>query len=98
MAPDFPFTTIGATASGQDPNCGGNQDPIDIWFAYTAPADGIATVDLCGSTYDTRLAVWNACGGTALLCNDDDDYCGAGSVQSYLSGTVSSGIGWSRPA
>ena len=88
---DYPFSTTGATVSGADPGCGGGQAPVDIWFAYTAPADGIVTIDLCGSTYDTRLAVWDACGGNVLLCNDDDDYCGSGSFQSYLSGQVTSG-------
>jgi hypothetical protein len=89
---DLPFSTIGATASGLNPGCGGGDDPIDIWFAYSPSSDGFAEVDLCGSTYDTRLAVWDACGGNLLLCNDDDDYCGSGSLQSYLSGYVTAGI------
>ena len=89
---DYPFSTTGATASGLNPGCGGNDAPVDIWFAYTPSSDGFATVDLCGSTYDTRLAVWDACGGNLLLCNDDDDYCGTNSLQSYLEGYVTSGV------
>jgi hypothetical protein len=88
---DFPFSTIAATQSGANPGCGGGADPYDIWFTYTPTANGIAYVDLCGSTFDTRLAIWDACGGNLLLCNDDDDFCGSGSIQSYLTGIVSAG-------
>ena len=88
---NYAFTTLAATSSGQNPGCGGNQAPIDIWFAYTPSVNGIASVDLCGSEFDTRLAVWDACGGNVLFCNDDDDYCGNGSLQSYLSGSVNAG-------
>jgi hypothetical protein len=88
---DYPFSTIDATASGADPGCGGNNPPIDVWFTYTPSANGLATVDLCGSTYDTRLAVWSACNGTVLVCNDDDDYCGNNSIQSYVEGNVTAG-------
>jgi hypothetical protein len=80
---DMPYSTAGATASGQHPGCGGG-NPIDIWYAYTPSSSGLASFDLCGSIYDTRLAVWDACGGTALACNDDDDGCGTGSTSSYL--------------
>ncbi|MEZ5082637.1 MAG: hypothetical protein R2750_04210 [Bacteroidales bacterium] len=88
---DYPFSTLNATSSGQNPGCGGNQDPVDIWFSYTPSLTGIATVDLCGSSFNTRLAVWNSCGGSVLICNDDDDNCGPGSTQSYLTGTVNAG-------
>ena len=89
---NLPFSTTGATASGENPGCGGWQDPVDIWYAYTPATNGLVSVDLCGSSFDTRLAIWDACGGTALMCNDDDDNCGIGSTQSYLSGVVSAGI------
>ncbi len=68
---NMPFTTNGATASGQFPGCGTNIDPVDIWYAYTATISGDATIDLCGSGFDTRLAVWNVCGGSLITCNDD---------------------------
>jgi hypothetical protein len=87
---DFPFSTIGATTSGQNPGCGGT-NPLDIWYTYTPTVNGIAHIDLCGSMFDTRLAIWDGCGGNVLLCNDNDDFCGTGSTQSYLTGTVSSG-------
>ncbi|OYT12672.1 MAG: hypothetical protein B6I19_09145 [Bacteroidetes bacterium 4572_114] len=88
---DFAFTTVGATAGGDNPGCGGGVNPIDIWYAYTATETGTGSFDLCGSSYDTRLAIWDVCSGNVLACNDDDNYCGSGSLQSFLSFAVTSG-------
>jgi hypothetical protein len=50
----------------------------DIWFRYQPTCGGDATVSLCGSTYDTKLAVYGQFCPTedpdAIACNDD--YCG----------------------
>jgi hypothetical protein len=48
----------------------------NIWYCYTAPRTGEVTVSLCGSEYDTKLAVYNGCGcnphlGNLIGCNDD---------------------------
>ncbi len=84
---DLPFNTSAATASGVQPSCGGSSTPpVDLWYAYTATITGNATFDLCGSSFDTRLTIWDACGGTQLACNDDD--CG---LQSSISMAVTSG-------
>jgi len=69
---NLPFSTVAATQSGVMPGCGGSVAPVDIWYAYTATISGEATFDLCGSEFDTRLAIWDACGGNELVCNDDD--------------------------
>jgi hypothetical protein len=71
---DLPFDTGTATASGVNPGCGGGTNPIDLWYAYSPSITGTATIDLCGSTFDTRVAVYDACGGAVLACNDDS--CG----------------------
>jgi large repetitive protein len=44
----------------------------DIWYVYTASSTGLLDVDLCGSDFDTKLAVWDECGGTELGYDDDD--------------------------
>ena len=75
---NLPFSTYAATQSGVIPGCGGSVAPVDIWYAYTATVSGEATFDLCGSEFDTRLAIWDACGGNELACNNDD--CGLQSV------------------
>lgn len=47
----------------------------DIWYDFTAPQDGIYEVSMCGSSFDTKLAVYEGCQcptpADALVCNDD---------------------------
>jgi hypothetical protein len=71
---DMYFTTAYATA-----NTGGTcVNGENIWFCYTPSATCTATVSLCGSTFDTKLAVYEGCScaplGTQLCC--DDNSCG----------------------
>ncbi|MBK7641438.1 MAG: hypothetical protein IPJ19_00065 [Planctomycetes bacterium] len=69
----FNFDTTGATTSAQQsgscPTAG-----QDIWYAWTAPSSGTATLSLCGSSFDSIIAVYAGAGcpaaGTAW-CNDD---------------------------
>ena len=52
------------------------------WYSFTGPDDMSVTVSLCGSGYDTKLEVWNACSdGSYAFYNDDA--CG---VQSEIGG------------
>jgi len=87
-----PFTTIGATTDGPtEPGCnfccGDLQVNQDVWYKYTASCTGTATVSLCGSDYDTKVAVYaGGCPsgpGTAIACNDDA-LCGAQSTLQSL--------------
>ena len=87
-----PFSTIGATTDGPQETlcpfcCGDLQINNDIWYTYTATC-GQTTISLCGSNYDSKIAVYNgtACPtspGTALACNDD--FCGLQSQVSFPS-------------
>ncbi|MCI0365864.1 MAG: hypothetical protein L0219_18550, partial [Phycisphaerales bacterium] len=78
------FDTTGATTDGppsvacQDgsPDQQVNQD---IWFNYAAPGIGILTVSLCGSNFNTKLAVYDGCtcvNGNLNLLMCDDNTCG----------------------
>jgi len=74
---NLPFNTTGASSDG--PNACVGINTADIWFCYTPSCTGTATIDLCGSTYDTALAAYAGCGTCppslpALACNDD--FCG----------------------
>jgi hypothetical protein len=68
---DYWFSTVGASLDGDGP-C---MTSPNIWYCYTAPCDGITTVSLCGSNYDTKLAVYDGCSCDPLPemlgCNDD---------------------------
>lgn len=71
---DHAFCTDAATFDGPYA-C--NQCP-NVWYCYTATCTGNAIAELCGSTYDTRIDVYNGCGEPTLdnwvACNDD--FCG----------------------
>ncbi len=58
----------------------------NIWYCYTATCDGLVTVSLCGSLYDTRLAVYDGCvcGPLGAVIATDDDACDPG-LQSVVS-------------
>ncbi|MCF8367052.1 MAG: carboxypeptidase regulatory-like domain-containing protein [Bacteroidales bacterium] len=75
---DFPFNTADATTSGVGLHSIGK----DIWYVYTPAANGTIDVGLCGSSFDTKLAVWDACGGTELGYNDNGCYSKA--IQSNI--------------
>ncbi|MCH7882783.1 MAG: hypothetical protein IIB69_14715, partial [Proteobacteria bacterium] len=64
----------------------------NIWYCYTATCTGAATVSLCGSSFDTRIAIYNnGCSSTPTLSNMvrcNDDFCG---MQSEVTFPVTSG-------
>ncbi|MHC4529425.1 MAG: DUF7901 domain-containing protein, partial [Planctomycetota bacterium] len=69
---DLPFDTTCATIDGNSPCTFG----ANIWYCYTATCTGDVTVSLCGSSYDTMVAVYNGCNcypgvGDVIVCNDD---------------------------
>jgi hypothetical protein len=91
----YPFSTCGATTDGPaEPGaCNFFNEPqigSDIWYRYTASCTGTATATLCGSGYDTEIAIYGAtcptAGGSVLACNDDA--CG---LQSQVTFAVTAG-------
>ena len=77
-----PFGTEDATTSlpALPPSCDegfGVDLERDVWFRYTAACDGAVVATTCGSAdFDTRLAVYAACGDAVpLACNDDWKGC-----------------------
>ncbi|HEY3246418.1 MAG TPA: hypothetical protein VGM03_23985 [Phycisphaerae bacterium] len=43
-----------------------------VWYSYTAPCDGMISINTNGSSYDTVLSVWDRCGywaGVDFPCN-----------------------------
>ena len=71
-------TTIGAT--GVDETSCGSSDSRDVWHSFTPSSSGEFLLMLCGSGFDTTLAVFDGPGGVEVACNDDS--CG---VQSEIS-------------
>jgi hypothetical protein len=69
-------TLVDATADGFA-SCGFSSGNPDVWYTFTAPSNffGTLNVNAQGSNaaygIDTVFAVFTACGGTQLACNDD---------------------------
>ncbi len=67
-------------------NMGGFNASPDAWYSYTGSgALEFVTFSLCdgGTTYDSRLTVYDSCGGTQVATNDD--FCAFQSQVSFLS-------------
>lgn len=47
----------------------------DVWHQFVPSVSGLHTMSLCGSSFDTVLAIYEGCGQFPLAC--DDDSCGA---------------------
>ncbi len=90
----FLTTTVGATTDGAPTAAcaffGSDQIWNDVWMCWTAPETGLATLETCGTAFDTKLAVYPGCtcpdGSSILACNDD-----ACSLQSRVSLVVTAG-------
>lgn len=75
----FITSTVGATIDGgSNPVCSffqSDQIWADVWMCWTAPNTGLATIELCGTTFDTKMAVYPDCAcpseASILACNDD---------------------------
>jgi len=73
----LPITSSGTTAgylNDYNENCPytGSTAP-DVVYAYTPPSNVIVDIDLCGSSYDTKVFVYEnaATPGSPFACNDD---------------------------
>ncbi|MBC7834669.1 MAG: hypothetical protein H7Y88_06150, partial [Phycisphaerales bacterium] len=94
------FSTLNATTDGPaHAACdffGSSQITNDIWYNHPASCTGVLTVETCGATYDSKIAVYDGNGCESLdsrimACNDDSDGCGAGSLQSRLTVNIVAG-------
>ncbi|MFH1690231.1 MAG: hypothetical protein ABIE42_08340 [Candidatus Eisenbacteria bacterium] len=55
----------------------------DVVYAYTAATDLVVNVDLCASSYDTKVYIFENVEGNVVCCNDDAD-CGVPGYQSFM--------------
>jgi hypothetical protein len=91
------FSNVDATTDGaEEPtacNFFGNANiHSDVWFCYTATCTGEVVASLCGSQYDTKMAVYAGCECATdepLACSDDD--CGGGAFDSRVVFQASAG-------
>jgi hypothetical protein len=70
----FVGSTVSATGTNSSSCVSDGEDALDyldVWHNYTPVVSGEVTIRTDGSDFDTTLAVFDACGGTELACNDD---------------------------
>ncbi len=89
-------TTVGSTADATNDgtaSCGSSNSSPDVWYTFTAPLTGVASLDTCGSSFDTVLSVYTGtCGAlTEVACNDDCGGSPCGGTDSCFTGPVSAG-------
>jgi hypothetical protein len=77
------FSTVGATTDGPTHAAcnffGNNNVTNDVWFNYPCFANGNLTIDTCGASYDSKIAVYANSGCTdfeARILGCSDDVCG----------------------
>src|SRR5829696_10582956 len=51
-------SNVDATKEPGEPDHAGDAGGASVWYGWTAPHDGPATVDTCDSGFDTLLAVY----------------------------------------
>ena len=65
-------TVTGTTALASGATDTGGNPARDVWYSFNGggtPQD--VTLDLCASSYDTLIRVYDACSGTQIAVNDD---------------------------
>ena len=80
-------TNINATKEAGEPNHAGDAGGGSVWFQWTAPDTGVATIDTLTSNFDTLLATYtgSAVGSlTAVPGGSNDDDAESGTRQSKV--------------
>ena len=80
-----------ATAQAGEPPHAGQTAAKSIWWKWTAPANGVCTVDTIGSAFDTVLAVYTGSSFSSLTSAASDDQSG-GSNTSKVSFNATNGV------
>src|SRR5205814_2805920 len=70
-------SNVGATKEAGEPGLAGNSGGASVWWRWTSPYTGSATVTTAGSSFDTLLGVFTGSSvGALTLVADNDDVSG----------------------
>ncbi len=64
---------IRATKEPGEPNIGGNAGGASVWYNWTAPSNGVVTIDTIGSTFNTLLGIFTGSTVSALTTVTNDN-------------------------
>src|SRR5437588_11088673 len=86
-------SNVNATKEAGEPLHAGNAGGKSVWYSWTAPASGQATIKTAGSSFDTLLGVYRGTSVSALtlVAANDDVSTGVGTSQvtfTAVSGTT----------
>jgi subtilisin family serine protease len=78
-------TNTGATGESGEPQHTPTSAPAhSVWWAWTAPATGVAVIDTLGSDFDTALAIYTGSNINSLqTIASNDDFAGPQSLVSF---------------
>ncbi len=66
------YTNMATSVDAANPTCGGATAIKDVWFSFIYNGGNVTiSTQLSGTLSDTRLAVYDNCGGNQIACNDD---------------------------
>lgn len=75
----YAFDTTFASLTVPSPTgCGFTVFSPDIWYVYTAPANGVATFSACDADFETVLSAHSVCGGQDFACRGSGSCGGDG--------------------
>lgn len=86
-------SNVGASKQAGEPAHAGNSGGVSVWWQWTAPASGSATLSTAGSSFDTLLAVYTGAAVNALsvVAQNDDTNQAANVLTSNVAWTASAG-------
>ena len=84
-------SNVGATRESGEPQITGNAGGQSVWYAWTAPSSGTATIDTTGSSFDTLLGVYTGASVSALTLVAENDDIDSSTRQSRVSFAATAG-------
>jgi hypothetical protein len=73
-------SNVAASTEIGEPYHAGQPGGSSVWWTWTAPRNGVVTLDTIGSNFDTLLAVYTGTSVTALVEVASDDESGGNST------------------
>jgi hypothetical protein len=78
-------SNLWATAEAGEPERRSGPAAASVWYRWTAPQDGVARIETCGSDFDTTLAVFRGSAVRDLArVTANDDWCDGQSVVRFV--------------